>query len=286
MGKRYGVIVVSRDRADMLARMRPYWESQKLDVTVLVEKEQAADYERAVGDWTEVQTLPGSNMGVGYARAAALELAAIRRLDAYIMADDDTHPAKDSSVLPLLDFVARGRAINCGGWLSVHGLWYGDHRTKTDHVVPHFGDKLYATNVGLAVEAGGYDPMRWDWDTAEWNRICLRAGFLWWIHPGVRIVEKGAARGEGGIVSSFGSQEKRLAAREECHRYLHEKWGSTYVSPPGTRFQFATSRLIEEKCGRRALETVRNKTAWRDDDPLLPCRLTDTDFRMEQPALW
>lgn len=280
----YGVVIISRDRAELLSPRIATWERQGLPVHLLTEPDQVGAYRRAVGDAATVIGHREADRGIGFARAASLELAEHLGYSAYVMADDDTVVTKGSDVRRALDFVARGVAINCGGWLSVHGLWFGKSeldgvpaRKRDDAVVPHFGDKLYATNVRLAVAAGGYDvrPLA-DYDTAEWNRITTAAGYLWWVHAGVRIREIGAARAPGGINAWHEARdETRMAAREQAHRLIFERWPG-YVSPPGTTFRVRSRDFVINHVGRDAYEALRTHRAYRDADPLIPRREIDS----------
>lgn len=279
-----GVIIISRDRPERVRELAPAWEAQGLPVHVLTEPDQVSAYSAALRDFPAVVVgHEEPDMGVAYARAGSLRLASELGYEAYVMADDDTIPHRGSNVRPLLDFVAREAAVNCGGWLQIHDKWYARIefdgtlvRKRDDVVLPHFGDKLFATNVALAEAAGGYDVrVSGDRDTDEWNRICVASGFLWWIHAGVRIKEVGAARAEGGI-NAFHERhgETREDGRRRDHALIYSKWGERYVSHPSKAWRTRSLDFVRDFVGPEAAEAVRSKLAFLADSPTIPRRST------------
>src|SRR5215204_6078524 len=90
----FGIIFVTRDRLDTLRKILPSWLEQDLPMLLLTEPKQIAAHKKLVlelGIRKEV-VVAGHNqsdMGVGYARMRAVEVADTFGIGAFVMSDDD-----------------------------------------------------------------------------------------------------------------------------------------------------------------------------------------------------
>jgi len=262
------VIMISRSRAAQAARSVNAWLEKGHHVTVLIEPEQEHSYSNAIPLGASLWFLPESNQGIGYARMTATNYAAAVELDAFIMADDDVVVTKGDADL-LVEFVRRGKAFLCGGWMQIHNAWYGREVGETPGmVIPHFGDKLFAVNTQMAIEAGNWNPKSVARSDCWMLLQSIQHGYLWWIHTGVHVKEPAGVGAPGGIASMPMTREEKYRIGQGL---MHERWPG-YVSRPPRKYHTRMREMISDFIGSEAAEVYRLKTPFRDDDPAIPCR--------------
>jgi len=86
--KNYGVIIVTRDRLQTIAKTVPRWLEQDLPILLLTEPNQVGKIRELFGNTKQVTVRghPKRDMGVGYARMRAVQYAHHLGMDAFIMA--------------------------------------------------------------------------------------------------------------------------------------------------------------------------------------------------------
>src|SRR5215831_9699899 len=264
---KYGVIVITRDRKDMLYKTLPAWLEQDIPITLLTEVNQAADLRGFLKeeDWDEfinVRSHKKPNMGVGYARASATTLAHNLGYKAYVLADDDTKPTR-GDVRDILDFCAKKRGIVCAGWMSNYGLWIPDGNKigKQDGLViprPAAHDRIMAINTELCLRAGNFNPkLRVYHDTSEINRRGIKIGHLWYIHSSFHIAMVNKPKDPGGIAAHAGTAEKRAELEKEAHRIVYKEWGERYVSHPSKKYMCRWPNMLTDFIGPKAAAAVK-----------------------------
>jgi hypothetical protein len=270
---KYGIVIVSRDRTDMLPYTIPAWLEQKLPIVIMTEPDQAEEYRfklhRLVdGNKAKVVSHKQPNMGVGYARESAVKLAHRHGIDAFIMADDDTIPVK-GNVRSLLNFVNKRKAIVCAGWMPNYGIWVrnGNQIAKQPGLVVARGgapDRIFAINTNLCLNAGNFDPNLTTLDTQELNRLGMKAGYLWYVSTSVHIRMLNKPQDPGGIQSFTKTPEERAAQNRRDHEYTFKKWGPRYISEPPKRMATRWLRLAEDFVGSWAVEAIREATVYEE----------------------
>lgn len=270
----YAVIIPTRDRIDILRKTLPLWLEHNLPMLLLTEPSQVQTHrallkELGIGREILVSGHRRSNKGIGYARKRAVEIAGNFNVDAFIMADDDMKITKGDP-RKLLDFVAAGKAIICGGWMSNYGLWVPNGNELKNHdnlVIPCGGarDRVLAINTQLCLAAGNFHPgLRW-LDTQEMNRRGLRAGHLWYIHTGCHIAMVNKPRDPGGIQALYQTEEERAAQGRKDHELTFKLWGPRYISAPPKRMSTRWLRMAEDFIGPKAAEAIKESRSYPED---------------------
>jgi hypothetical protein len=262
------VIIISRSRVAEATRSVKAWLEQGHHVTLLVEPEQADAYGKAIPLSVNILSHPKSNQGIGYARMIATNYAYACGLDAFVMADDDTIVTDGDADL-LVDFVRRGKAFLCGGWMQIHNAWYGRELGETPGmVIPHFGDKLFAVNTQMAIDAGNWNPKSVARSDCWMLLQSIQHGYLWWIHTGVKVREPAGVGAPGGIASMPMTREEKYRVGQGL---MHERW-PRYVSRPPRKYHTRMREMIRDFIGVEAAEVYKTKQPFRDDAPDIPHR--------------
>jgi len=261
-----GVIIVTRDRIETLRKTLPNWLEQELPILLLTEKNQVAKHQaliKELGAKKEIVVAghPKKNQGVGYARMRAVEIADTFGIEAFIMSDDDMKITKGHPNV-LLDFVAAGKAIICGGWMPNYGQWVPDGNRiskESNLVVPCGGarDRVMAINTKLALVAGNFHPKLKTLDTQEMNRRGIKIGHLWWIHSGCHIAMVNKPHDDGGIQAMYKTEKERAAQNLKDHELTFKLWGPKYISPPPKRMSTKWLILATDYIGPKAAEALR-----------------------------
>jgi hypothetical protein len=262
--KNYGVIIVTRDRLQTIAKTVPRWLEQDLPILLLTEPNQVGKIRELFGNTKRVRVAghPKRDMGVGYARMRAVQYAHHLGMDAFIMADDDVVISK-GNVRCLLDFVAAKKAIVCGGWMPNYGLWVPDGNAiskEPDLVIPCGGarDRVFALNTELSLAVGNFHPKLKTLDTQEMNRLGIKNGHLWYIHSGCHINMINKPHADGGIQAVFKTPEERSAQNKRDHEIVYKIWGPRYISDPSKRMATRWLKMAEDFIGKRAVDAMRS----------------------------
>lgn len=269
---KYAVVIVSRNRPEMLYKTLPVWQRQGLPVFVFTEPGQTAVYAAAASEYKNV-TVKGHRLpdrGVGYARMASTDYMFRQGFDAFIMADDDTVPAK-GNVRVMLDFVARRKGLCCAGWMPQYGLWLknGNEIAKDpDYVIPRGAspDRCFAVNSVLAIQAGNFDHRLRALDTQELNRRGIASGYMWWVHTGVHLKNMLPPHAPGGIDSHVKTQG--LTRQEMMYadqKIIYADWPD-FVAPPGKRMSTRWLKMAREYIGPKAVAALKATEPFRPAD--------------------
>ena len=279
---KYGIIIPTRDRFDLLAKTVPHWLEQDLPIVLMVEYAQLTMHRSLVREngWPiKVYCHQDSGRGVGYARHSCVDLAAHYGLDAFLMVDDDTRPTKGDA-RRLLKFVASGKAMAAAAWMPNYGLWFpnGNALAKEPNLCiprPSGPDRTIALNVELVKLVGNYDMNIDVWcDNAELNRCGIKGKQLWYVHTGLHIKSLNKHNDPGGCFTYMEQQGTDMAVRmKKLHTYVYHKWGERYINDPSksrmiTQWQKMYTDFIGPKCAAavKAVTVYEDKAvkpAWR-----------------------
>jgi len=276
----YGIIIISRDRTEMLQKTLPAWEQQEIPILIMTEKAQVPAYRiearRILGRRTDVGVIghPEDNKGVGYARESAVNFADAFGVKAFIMADDDTIVTK-GSVRSLLDFVAKERGIVCAGWMPNYGLWLPDGNRLAKQpglVIPRGAspDRVFALNTALVRAAGNFNPQLTTLDTQEVNRRGIRSGYMWYVHTSVHLRMLNKPHDPGGIQALARTAEERARQNQVDHEITYKEWGERYISHPSKRMATKWRLLASDFIGEHAAEALRDCRVYPEDSEELP----------------
>jgi hypothetical protein len=267
------IVMPTRDRLNRLEVCLPHWLEQDMPIHLVVEPGQVMLHveflrERGWAGPVTVVSQRRSNAGIGFARRMAVRYANEKGYTDIIMADDDVYPVKDASVRPLLDFVAKKKAMGVAGWMSSYGLWFpngNETARQPGLVVPvtGIGDRITAFNVGLLMKSGSFNPhLDVLHENGEIIRQSVKIGYLWFVHTSVHIKMLGKRNDPGGIVALAGGLEQRLAREQHCHEIVYKTWGPEYISHPTKRYSCRWRKLITRYVSARAAKAVYDKEVY------------------------
>lgn len=146
------IYIPSRQRTEMLKVTSKNWPAP---VTLVVEPQEEDTY-RAALPGVALLVLPQNDRGIGFARDMIINHGYQMGLDAVIMADDDL--LLEPNVTVLLEYMAAHQECpQIGAWMQVYRKFGMLREGEAQPSWTSFGNALFAINVNLALEVGGYD---------------------------------------------------------------------------------------------------------------------------------
>lgn len=144
--------IPSRQRTEMLKTTSKTWPTA---VTLVVEPQEEGTYRDALPG-VPLLVLPKNDQGIGFARDMIIHHGYQMGHHAVIMADDDL--VLEPNVNVLLDYMdAHPTCPQIGAWMQVYRKFGMAREGVATPSWTSFGNALFAINVELALEVGGYD---------------------------------------------------------------------------------------------------------------------------------
>ena len=195
--------------------------------------------------------LPRKGRGIGYARQAIVEHAAVSGFLSLAMIDDDQ--LVSGNIEQWLAAARRPDVVGVGAFKSYYGLLYRGTQMVITYRRPNLwlhkgsaGYQAFALNVATTVALGGFDPrLRCFEDTELARKGIYQRGIPWFIYTGVLTADQKSRA----AMRELGSSSARLAdgvdpAIRLSHEIVHDRWPG-YVSPPDRRFRCSWKQMIQ-----------------------------------------
>jgi hypothetical protein len=207
------VYIPSRGRWDGSNKLARTWLKEGFDVNWILEAAEHEPYlESMIGislddgnafraGHIHIHPLPKPNMGVGFARNHALNVAASYGCKSIILADDDIKPGKQANMFLLTEEALHPKVLGITARYSYHDLCLGpDIRGRNDLVLLSTGTfRLVGLNVNNVLDIGNYDHTLIGLEDNDLFLRGLEAGYPWLIHLGTYANSIGTRYQPGGM---------------------------------------------------------------------------------------
>lgn len=235
------VFIPTRNRRELLEKVLPKWQRQKVDEIILVCERWEYGRHMAVAKGLKkvsVERLPQSNRGINFARNYIVALADEWGYDKIIMADDDIYPRPESDVRRLFEWDGLN-TIGIGIMVPFYGLMFGNETMKNEDrplmSKGALGKRLFSLDVKKVMKIGNFDVnLHSGWGDDELVRQGMAdLAATWYIHAGVNGVSIAGRYTPGGLNDLHKEdQDSRIAGQLHSHKIIYKRWGPRYISAP------------------------------------------------------
>lgn len=233
--KTYSAYIHTKARAEFIQRTLPSWAETEVDVHLVVEPQDAEDYEwslinMGLDDRMSIRVIDKNDQGLAYVRDKIIGIARDDGHDGYIMSDDDL--TVEPGISALAQFVEEHlTAAGAGFSHRLNLYWSGGLERGTGAYPVHGGTAQNC--IGLStkkLEGLGYDLRIRPYQDKDILLQLLQAGYgPWYLHTDAFGKMVGQRYQPGGNAAHDEASDITRAEREmRMYDLLRDKWGEDY----------------------------------------------------------